>query len=108
MDHGLFKTFVRYVCNVTLNHSQLIVCHECKKTNKPSDFFSTKVKSQNLILSKTSKVFMENSHNTSVRDMMDMVSEKIGQRESTQGLKQQCKIEVDCFIPAFNCLYLLE
>ena len=72
------------------------------------DLCEVQIKSQNLILSKTSKVFMENSHSTNVRDMMDMVSEKISQRESTQGLKQQCKIEVDCFIPVFNCLYLLE
>ena len=37
---------------------------------------------------------MEHSHDTDVRDMLDMVSERVSDRESQTGLKQQCTIEV--------------
>jgi len=39
------------------------------------------------------EVFSEHSHDTDVRDMLDMVSENLIERESDTRLKQQCTIE---------------
>jgi len=43
------------------------------------------------------KVFMENAHSLEIREMLDIVAQKLKQFESENGTKQSCTYEVRNF-----------